>query len=166
MRYVDSNSAIGGTNYVSKPDDREPPEHTRKLARDIVTNHRKQGVNVCYSKIDPDCPWIGHHSSVLEAIDAYTSLVECLVQWYAGDRGFLGLVWTGNICHAFRCALAHARHGIGMATAWTVDHPERWDQRDDSRRTIRVMTVGSLSLHTSTSLLPTTGLFWLWSTMP
>ena len=27
-----------------------------------------------------------------------------------------------------------------MATAWTVDHPERWDQRDDSRRTIRVMT--------------------------
>ena len=80
MRYVDSNSAIGRTNYVSKPDDWEPPEHTRKLACDIVTNHRKQGVNVCYSKIDPDCPWIGHHSSVLEANNANTSLVECLVQ--------------------------------------------------------------------------------------
>ena len=66
--------------------------------------------------------------------------MECLVQWCAGNRGFLGLLWTGNIRHAFRFALAHARHGIGMATAWTVDHPRSWDQRDESRCTIRVMT--------------------------
>jgi len=90
MRYVDSNTALERTNYVSKPNDWEPPEHTRKLARDIVTNHRNQGVNVRYSTIDPDCPWIGDPESMPEQWS----------WWYAwllfGSRLFRMWIWCNG----------------------------------------------------------------------